>query len=37
VLSLLFPAVFVWQLNPLELLGGGLSLAGLALALWPQR
>ena len=36
-LSLLFPAVFVWQLNPLELLGGGLSLAGLALALWPQR
>jgi drug/metabolite transporter (DMT)-like permease len=37
VLSLLFPAVFVWQLNPLELLGGSLSLAGLALALWPQR
>jgi drug/metabolite transporter (DMT)-like permease len=37
VLSLLLPTVFVWQLNSLELLGGGLSLAGLALALWPRR
>ena len=37
VLSLLFPAIFVWQLNLLEILGGGLALAGLALALWPKR
>lgn len=36
LLSLLFPALFVWQLNPLELVGGGLALAGLALAIWPE-
>ena len=36
-LSLLFPAVFLWQMNLLEWLGGGLALAGLALALWPRR
>jgi O-acetylserine/cysteine efflux transporter len=31
----LFPAVFVWHLSRLELLGGALALAGLAIALWP--
>jgi O-acetylserine/cysteine efflux transporter len=37
VLSVLFPAVFLWQLNLLEWLGGGLALLGLALAVWPRR
>lgn len=37
VLSLLFPAVFLWQLDLLEWLGGGLALLGLALAVWPRR
>lgn len=36
LLSLLFPAYFVWQLNLFEWLGGGLALLGLALAVWPQ-
>ena len=36
LLSLLFPTVFLWQLNLLEWLGGGLALVGLALAVWPQ-
>ncbi len=35
LLSILFPAVFVWRLNGLEWVGGGLVLAGLAVALWP--
>jgi drug/metabolite transporter (DMT)-like permease len=33
----LFPAVFVWQLSRMELAGGLLALAGLAIALWPAR
>lgn len=37
VLSLLFPAVFVWRMNAAEWLGGGLALAGLAMAAWPRR
>jgi len=37
LLSLLFPALFVWQMNLLEWLGGGLALVGLALAVWPRR
>lgn len=37
VLSLLLPALFVWRIEPLEWLGGGLALTGLALALWPRR
>jgi drug/metabolite transporter (DMT)-like permease len=37
VLSVLFPAVFLWQLNLLEWLGGGLALLGLAIAVWPRR
>lgn len=37
VLALAFPAVFVWQTDPLEWLGGGLALAGLALAIRPRR
>lgn len=36
-LSVLLPAYFVWQLNLLEWLGGGLALIGLALAVWPRR
>jgi drug/metabolite transporter (DMT)-like permease len=36
-LALLFPATFVWRTDPLEWLGGGLALAGLALAVWPGR
>jgi drug/metabolite transporter (DMT)-like permease len=36
-LALAFPTVFVWQTRPLEWLGGGLALAGLALAVWPRR
>lgn len=36
-LSLLFPAVFVWRMNAAEWLGGGLALAGLAMAVWPRR
>ena len=35
-LALLLPAVFVWRMEPLEWLGGALSLAGLALALAPR-
>lgn len=35
-LSVLFPAVFVWQVSGLEILGGGLALGGLALAVWPR-
>jgi O-acetylserine/cysteine efflux transporter len=35
VLVALFPSVFVWQLTRMELLGGLLALAGLAIALWP--
>ena len=37
VLSLLFPSLFIWQLNAMEWLGGGLALLGLALAVWPRR
>jgi len=37
VLSLLFPTLFLWQMNLLEWLGGGLALLGLALAVWPRR
>jgi len=37
VLSLLFPTLFVLQMNALEWLGGGLALLGLALAVWPRR
>ena len=37
ILSLLFPALFLWQMNLLEWLGGGLALLGLALAVWPGR
>jgi drug/metabolite transporter (DMT)-like permease len=37
LLSLLFPTLFLWQLNLLEWLGGGLALLGLALAVWPRR
>jgi len=37
VLSVLFPTLFLWQMNALEWLGGGLALLGLALAVWPQR
>lgn len=36
-LAALFPAVFVWSLEPVELLGGGLTLAGLGLAVGPRR
>ena len=36
-LSVLFPTVFVWRLEAQEWLGGGLALAGLALALWPSK
>lgn len=36
-LSLAFPAVFLWRMNASEWLGGGLALAGLALAVWPRR
>ncbi|MCP4202219.1 MAG: EamA family transporter [bacterium] len=36
LLTLLFPAVFVWQLTELEWLGGGVVLAGVAFALWPR-
>lgn len=36
-LAALFPATFVWQTGALEWLGGGLALAGLALAVWPRR
>ena len=35
VLVALFPSVFVWQLSRMELLGGLLAFAGLAIALWP--
>lgn len=35
VLALALPAVFVWRLDALEWLGGGLALAGLALAVAP--
>lgn len=37
LLSVLFPAVFIWQMNALEWLGGGLALAGLALAVTARR
>lgn len=37
VLALVFPAVFLWQMNALEWLGGVLALMGLALAVWPRR
>ena len=37
ILSLLFPTLFLWQMDLLEWLGGGLALAGLALAVWPRR
>lgn len=37
VLSLAFPAVFLWRMNAAEWLGGGLALAGLAMAVWPRR
>jgi drug/metabolite transporter (DMT)-like permease len=37
ILSLLFPTLFLWQMNLLEWLGGGLALLGLALAVWPRR
>jgi drug/metabolite transporter (DMT)-like permease len=37
LLSLLFPTVFIWQMNALEWLGGGLALAGLALAVTSRR
>ena len=33
----LFPAVFIWRLAPMELAGGALALAGLAIAVWPRR
>jgi O-acetylserine/cysteine efflux transporter len=33
----LFPAVFVWHLSGMELAGGALALAGLAIAVWPRR
>ena len=33
----LFPAVFIWHLSRMELLGGALALAGLAIAIWPRR
>lgn len=36
LLSLLLPTYFVWQLDLLEWLGGGLALVGLALAVWPR-
>lgn len=32
----LFPATFVWHLTTLEAAGGGLTLAGLAIAVWPR-
>ncbi len=35
LLATLLPAAFVFQLSALEWLGGGLALAGLALAVWP--
>lgn len=35
VLAALFPTAFVLQVSGLEWIGGGLALAGLALALWP--
>ena len=37
VLALLFPTVFLWHLDLLEWLGGGLALLGLAMAVWPRR
>jgi len=37
LLSLLLPTLFLWQMNLLEWLGGGLALVGLALAVWPQE
>ena len=37
VLALLFPTLFIWQLDPMEWLGGGLALLGLALAVCPRR
>jgi O-acetylserine/cysteine efflux transporter len=36
VLAAAFPAVFVWQMNALEWLGGGLALLGVAIAVWPS-
>ncbi len=37
VLSLALPTLFIFQLDPLEWVGGGLALLGLALAVWPSR
>lgn len=37
VLAVVFPTLFVWHLDLLEWLGGGLALLGLALAVWPRR
>jgi drug/metabolite transporter (DMT)-like permease len=36
-LALLLPATFVWTMEPLELAGAALALAGLALVLFPAR
>ena len=36
-LAILLPTVFVWHLDLLEWVGGGLALLGLALAVWPRR
>ena len=37
LLALLLPAVFVWQMNALEWVGGGLALVGVAISVWPTR
>ena len=37
VLATVLPQIFVWKLIPLELLGSALALAGLAIAIWPER
>lgn len=36
-LATLWPGLFVWNPNALELLGSALALTGLATAIWPQR
>lgn len=36
ILAAVFPAVFVFRVLPLEWVGGGIVLLGLAVALWPR-
>ncbi len=36
LLATFFPAIFVFQILPLEWIGGAIVLLGLALALWPR-